>query len=361
MFIIKNILNKHPQLKEQLLRFNDLFFEYRQIFIGHLLRYPAYFFHALDSKVIAKPGTLNFKGGVFNPGAISTDDEILLLARSQKVPWFKARGNKRQFYLDGNPVVFILDHKTLKKKSEHVITESIVFPQNVDWAVEDFRMFRWNNEMMINHSVIVKQKIGKYMNQAAVYSGLSVLNNNHTKITFLGIPQLDFEVNNTEKNWVYKAKDSRLYLFYTISPYRVLELEEGDGLRFKTIIHQKVNKQLSDPGGFGTMVSFSTNPIVFNEKYFIAIIHQIEFKITGRCYYHWAILIDKQTLMPIKITSKPLFNGMNARGRTPGVRYISSILKEGDEILFFAGEGDVYVTATRKKINEIESLFVNLH
>jgi hypothetical protein len=32
--------------------------------------------------------------------------------------------------------------------------------------------------------------------------------------------------------------------------------------------------------------------------------------------------------LPVKITSKPLFSGMGARGRLPGIRYISSVIKK---------------------------------
>jgi hypothetical protein len=51
---------------------------------------------------------------------------------------------------------------------------------------------------------------------------------------------------------------------------------------------------------------------------------------------------------------------MGARGRTPGIRYISSILKVNNEILFFAGEGDVYVTVTKKTIPEINANLISL-
>lgn len=360
MSYVKNQINKYPQLREKLLRMNDLYFEYRQIILGSLIRNPAYLRHIFRSKVIAEPGTLKFPGGVFNPGAVQTEDEIILLARSQVVPWFKARGKKKKFYLEGSPVIFKLESETLRKKTEYVIDDLEGFPADTNWSIEDLRMFRWKKRTIINHSVVVKEKIGKYITQGTVYSGLSVLENSESKIKFLGIPLLDFETQKVEKNWVYKEKDSQLVLFYSSNPYRVLILENENELIFRTVISQQFER-FKNPGGFNTMVSFSTNPIDYDEQHWIMIVHQIDHKVTGRCYYHWAVLIDKETLLPGKMTSKPLFSGMGARGRTPGVRYISSILKRGDEILFFAGEGDVYVTLIRKNVREIESLFVNLH
>ena len=36
-----------------------------------------------NSKVLAMPGFMGFHGGIFNPGAISLDSEIILLARAE--------------------------------------------------------------------------------------------------------------------------------------------------------------------------------------------------------------------------------------------------------------------------------------
>lgn len=361
MLSVKNRINKYPLLKDKLLRINDLYFEWRQIITGCLIRYPAYLRNIINTHVIGKPGTLNFLGGVFNPGAIQKGNEIVLIAKSQVVPWFKALGKKKKFHLVGSPVIFKLENETLNKKSEYVIQDLEGFPVKAGWFIEDLRMFQWKSRTMINHSIILKENEGNYIQQGSVNSALSILENSETKIKFLGIPRLDFELQTVEKNWVYQEKNGRLFLFYSLNPYRVLVLENENDLTFKTVINQQFEHRLKNPGGFISRVSYSTNPIEFDENCWLMIIHQINHKVFGRCYFHWAILIDKQTLLPVKITSKPLFSGMGARGRTPGIRYISSILQVNDEILFFAGEGDVYVTLTRKKIKEIESLFVNLY
>jgi hypothetical protein len=64
--------------------------------------------------------------------------------------------------------------------------------------------------------------------------------------------------------------------------------------------------------------------------------------------------------MPVKITSKPIFSGFGARGKLTGIRYISSVIKIDKEIIFFAGEGDIYVTSTKKSIKELETYFVEI-
>ncbi|MDT8390376.1 MAG: hypothetical protein RRC34_07700 [Lentisphaeria bacterium] len=170
-------------------------------------------------------------------------------------------------------------------------------------------------------------------------------------------PQLDFPIGDFEKNWMYAALGQKLWLFYSVNPYRVLRLKNDGEFQFQTVINTDEFEKLKDPGGFGTRVSLSANPIDYDDKHLLLIIHQIQHRVTGRCYFHWAVLIDKKTLLPVKISSKPIFDGKGARGRTPGIRYISSILKDTDDIVFFAGEGDVYCTLARKTISGLDMLW----
>lgn len=353
-------INQHPGLKKKLLGIYHFVYGLLPFIVGTLIRYPAYFRHVLNSKVIAKPGTLSF-GGVFNPGALITNEnKILLLANGQVLPWFKACGKNRKFYLDGSPVSFLLNQKTLETEDSFVVSDLKDFPNTDDFAIEDFRLFEWKKKKMVNHSWIVKGQTADRIDQTIVKSALSVFDENNKSLQFLGFPKVDFETRDTEKNWVYKEQDNQLILFYSVNPYRVLKLTEKTNFEFHTVINQSLQNKLKDPGGFGSLVSFSTNPIEFDDRHLLVITHQFKIRITGRWYVHWAALIDKKTLLPVQITSKPIFTGAGARGRVPGYRYISSILKVNDEILFFAGEGDVYVTVTKKPIGKLKKLFVEL-
>ena len=354
-------LNKMPLLKRTLLYLMNFYYKFAPRLYGNLTRNPAYLIHLFHSKVVAKPGTLNFKGGAFNPGAILiAENKILLLARAQIVPWFKARGKKRNFYMVGNPVSFLLNSRSLKIEENSVITSLIGFPNTEDYEIEDFRLFKWKGKIMVNHSLVTKGKVDGFINQKEVRSALSVFDDKENVLKFVVIPKIDFPLQNFEKNWVYKENGSQLLLFYSLNPYKVLALEQDENFSFKTILKNQLRNKLINPGGFGTLVSLSTNPIDFDEKHWLIIIHQIEHRFTGRCYFHWAVLIDQLTFLPVKITSKPLFSGKGARGRSPGIRYISSIIKVKEEILFFGGEGDVYVTVTKKTIQELNTLFVPL-
>lgn len=357
--MLKLTLRKIPHLKKIVLHLINSYYKFAPIIVGNLIRIPAHVKHVLNSKVIAKPGLFSF-GAIFNPGALLMNDEIVLLANAQKVPWFKARGKKREFYMQGNPLLIRLHAKPIKVIDREIITKIVDLPQDQDYAIEDFRLFQWQGKKMINHSLVVRRKVDGFIGQAGSFSALSVLDEEEKTVRFCAIPQVDFPLQNFEKNWVYKENRHQLLLFYSLNPYKVLVLEDEKTFSFKTIIEKQLSSKINDPGGFGTMVSLSTNPIDFDEEHWLIVIHQIKFKFTGRCYDHWAVLIDRVTFLPVKMTSKPLFSGMGARGRTPGIRYISSVLKIENELLFFAGEGDVYVTLTKKTIVELQSLFIDL-
>lgn len=362
--IQQNIFSKissYPNLKKSILRIWDAYHYVLPFVIGFFTRVFVYPFYRFNSIVLAKPGTLVFKGGVFNPGAlIINEKEILLIAKSQLLPWYKAIGENRKYYLQGSPIILILEQISLKIRQSYIISHLIGYPNEDDCEIEDLRLFTWKDKKMINHSLIEKYRPDGYLKIKSVSSALSVLENENRILRFCGVPKLDFCTKEFEKNWVYKEHQKKLLLFYSVNPYKVLTLDNEEDFSFKTILNINNHDYLSDPGGFGTMVSFSTNPIDFDEKHWFMVIHQIEYKITGRCYYHWGLLIDKSTFLPVKITSKPIFSGMNARGRLPGIRYISSVLKVKNELLFFAGEGDIFVTVTKKKINDLSSLFIQI-
>lgn len=352
-------INHNPLLKKMILWLYDTLYRFLPFIAGTLVRLPAYLKNTIHSKVIAKPGTLSFAGGAFNPGSIALDDRhILLLAKAQVLPFFKAIGKKRELYLKGSPVAFLIDSSSLQTLKSWKISKVFGFPLEEEYAIEDLRLFKWREHKMINHTLIKKQRVQGYLSIESTSSAISKFDECDQSITFCAVPHIDFARQEFEKNWVYAEKGEQLLLWYSVNPYKVLFLREEESFTFNTLIHKELTGKIIDPGSFGTMVSFSTNPIDFDDQHWLVIIHQFKKKITGRFYVHWALLIDKESVLPVQITSKPIFTGAGARGRVPGYRYISSVMKIKDELFFFAGEGDVYVTVTKKKIADLQSLFV---
>ena len=147
-----------------------------------------------------------------------------------------------------------------------------------------------------------------------------------------------------EKNWVYFEHCGDLYLIYSFSPYRLLRLTNPEKLCFSTVFNESFGQKLADLGDFKTMVSLSTNPIDYDDRHWLLMVHQIKRTTAERYYYHWAVLIDKDTLLPSRITSEPVLTGTGARGRRPGILYIASAIAQGADFVLFSGEGDAYAT-----------------
>ncbi len=126
------------------------------------------------------------------------------------------------------------------------------------------------------------------------------------------------------------------------------------------MINQPLGPELSDIGRFGTFVSYSTNPVDYDEQHFLLLIHQIDPHRMGRLYYHWGVLIDKATMYPAKVTATPLFSGIGARGKLRGVIYVMSVIPQQHEFIFYCGEGDTYLSRTRMSKDKLESLWLAL-
>lgn len=350
-----------PKIKRILLKGWDSYLAVKKNVVNHSTRYPAYLKNLIVTNVIAGPGDLGFDGGTFNPGAVRVDENhILLMARAQVMPWYKARGKYQHLYLEGSPVTFILNSRTLAKVKGEIVTHLHRFPDKEKYSTEDYRLFCWQGKILVNHSLIEKCWAEGQVTQKSVRAALSVFESSSQSLKFLGYPAVDFPLQNFEKNWMYLESGEDLLLLYSVSPYRVLKLQNKESLRFNTVVNRKIPGKINDPGGFGTLVSLSTNPVDFDELHWLAVIHQIEHRVTGRCYYHWAVLISKKSCLPVKMTSKPIFSGYGARGRFPGIRYITSVVKQDGKLLFFAGEGDIYVTVISKDTAEINALLENI-
>lgn len=340
---IKRFIRRFPVLYSAIQRFRLNLSPVR--LVGQILRQPAYRRHRRNSKVIAGPGSLGFDGGIYNPGALpSSDDGVILMAKGQICHWWDAVGVNADLYDKGAPVVFTLD-ETLNVKRSHIVQHLSNFPADDNVAYEDFRLFRYDGKIWTNHNVLslVKRHACAWTVQEAKPC-LSCLDVSAKQLTFLGFPQLDLPIKQIEKNWVYLAHEGNLYLFYSFHPYRVLKLTDRNSLTFTTVIAQPMPGKLRDIGGIGTMVSFSTNPIDYDDRHWILLVHQVEPGRVERCYYHWGVLVEKATLLPCKITAAPLFCGKGARGRKPGIIYVTSVISREVDFVFFSGEGDTYAT-----------------
>jgi hypothetical protein len=312
--------------------------------MGRMLRRRACGRHARQSTVIAGPGFLGFQGGVYNPGAVRLDDGgICLLACGHPCHWRRAVGVNAHLALRGRPVRILLD-RSLTVTGAAVVA----YPgqdSRADQALEDFRLFRCRGEIWAVHGTLRVVREACKANYREARQTLARLDVRANALAFLGYPELDVPVQPLEKNWVFAERGGELFLFYAFHPYRVLRLEDPERLRFRTVMDRPLAGRLADIGGFGSRVSFSANPVEYDARHWLLVVHQIERqRWIDRCYHQWAVLLDKESLLPVKIIPRPLFESLGARGTPPGILYVMSVVPAGDDFHFFCGEGDAYVT-----------------
>lgn len=321
-------------------------------------RYSA---HRKNTTVIAAPDYLGYKGGIYNPGSVVGEEgSTLLLAKAQTCHWWDAVGIYAGEYYSGDPVMFMLDHE-LNVASSRAVRMDDSYQSDRLVGFEDFRLFRYKDEIWSNHGMI---SIVKKNSCASTYNAatpcLSRFDPDNASISLIGHPQLDFATRAIEKNWMFFESRGQLYLLYSFTPYRLLKLVDQSNLAFETVIQQGLPEPFRDVGGFGTMMSLSTNPIVYNDESLLMLVHQIERRGIERFYHHWAVLLDKATLLPSKITRQPLFSGVGARGRRAGIVYVSSVIRSDNAFVFYMGEGDAYVTHATLPREFIDTLWIEV-
>src|SRR5947209_798826 len=94
---IKYLIRRLPILYTLVHRFQEIFSPARVA--AQIARWPAFRRHQQNSHVIAAPGHLGFEGGIYNPGALPTQDRgVILLAKGQTCHWLDAVGVNAHLY-----------------------------------------------------------------------------------------------------------------------------------------------------------------------------------------------------------------------------------------------------------------------
>ncbi len=327
-------------------------------------RVPAILRHRLRSQVIAAPGFLGFGGGLYNPGSLMLDSgQVILLAHGQQLHWIDCQGERAERYGEGGPVLITLgeDLSTINGQAIRSFRDFTTFEGS---RIEDYRLFRFEGRIWVNHGDLQYRQKG---DRPSIHRGvqtLSILDPTGPSLTRIGTPRLDFETSRIEKNWLFVESGGDLYLLYSCRPYRVLKLSDRQGLSFSTVVNQDLGPALGDTGGYGTMVSFSTNPIDYDDEHFLMLIHQVQHVDRDRGakrYHQWAVLLDRQSLLPMKISSEPLCRGRGARGRLRTILYVMSVLRRGDEFVLFCGEGDSHLTRMTLNRADLEACWRSLN
>lgn len=323
------------------------------------MRFPMVDFeHAVP---VGGPAFLGFDGGLMNPGAVPVDDGVLMLGKANENHWLTSAGaawaaQDWRVYLRGAPVLLRLD-RSLRLQSAEPVLLGPDFPTERK-AFEDFRLYRRGNQVLV-HGVqaeieILPDKI-TYWRTLQWHAELDV---ERRALTGFAYPQLDLPLAETEKNWCYFVSGADLYLLYSFSPFVLLRATGG--LRFETVVRQTLSPSLRELGGFAARLSLGTNPMPYGRDHLFLMIHKFDMVDGERRYFHWAVLLDRKTLMPRKITSVPLFVGGKARGVLPGIVYVMAAFELQDAMFFSLCESDSHTSILTVAKRELDELWVDV-
>lgn len=297
--------------------------------------------HRARSRVLLGPGSLDFAGGVFNPGAVRLGDgSVIALAKGQERHWIDAAGSADGELITGEPVLLHLDDRCEVVSAERVALAEGPGP---DTAWEDFRLFRFGDELWAGHTIALLADDGR--RQVGARLGVARLDLDTSTLHPLGTPSVDIELGAYEKNWLFHEDDGgALVAIHGVAPWRVLRGEPEDPLTMTTAVHRDRVPGLADPGGFGTFTGLSTVPVDWDDEHWLILIHQVDPGGMGRLFLQWGVLVCRRDLRPVAVARRPWLVGWGSRGRLRGALYASSVVTDGDDIHVFCGEGDSYCT-----------------
>lgn len=301
-------------------------------------------------QLLAGRGSFGFAAGVFNPGAIVDDGRLYLLSRADKTPWILQKTDEARFFTSTKPLLMTLGNDRRVENATEVSIEH--FPDLQSNRAEDFRLFRYREMIFSNHAVVSEpaSKAASYgrlqMERLQIRMGISRLNPEAPSLTWCGFPTLDRPTAKVEKNWAMFTDGERLFLLYSFEPYVLLAAKNWPDLEFETVCETSVAVPF---GGDGLQLRNSINPVDYDENHWLHIVHKVY---PGKKYVFWATLIDKQTLLPAKVSSRPLVCGWQCAPAS--IIYICSAIATENEIRLFGGLDDSSMgtwTARREDLN----------
>ena len=285
---------------------------------------------------IASRGSFGFADGVLNPGVIATRDRLRLLAAGEHYPWAIAKKDINKFISGVRPLIIELSRDLSILRGREAIYKDK--GQYGDSRLADFRLFQYRNQILSNHYVIMGTK-GNVFRRGEIRPellktrmGISLVDFSRGELKFLGIPNIGRKLNLIEKNWAFFEHEEELYLIYSFNPYHLLRARRWSDLDFETVLQKDLVIPLSDGELF---FRNSANPVEYDDEYFLHVVHN---KYPGPKNVFWAVLIDKETLLPKKITSRPLLRGWQSSPAQ--FIYACSIVPRERDILIFGGIND---------------------
>ena len=291
---------------------------------------------ASEFKWLTRAGSFGYDAGAFNPGALAAPTGYVAIMRGEGDWWHIQRGNEIKHFSSWR-LEWVDMSSTLTMRAHKPVRFVGALPSN-GFRVEDFRLLRVGEDIFSNHAVVTLSEGRPAGNQPVrldsqiVRVGISVVSASRSELQFVGFPAIDIPTRSIEKNWAMFNRGSEVFLIYSMSPYRVLRATSWPKLDFKTV----VNRRLSLPiGGASGLIRNSVNPVDYDERHFLHVVHVVH---PSKQYVFWALLIEKDSLIPRFVCQIPLVRA--GRSLEASIVYLSSIVAEKDHVRLFAGIND---------------------
>ena len=257
----------------------------------------------------------NSNGGIFNPSAFTTSENIeLTIFRMEQ------SHNPLKGYMNESAIPFV----RVGYNGVYEETQLELKGFSNGCRVEDFRLFGHKNIVYCSHTVIEKN-LRKGM---VARIGLSQVLEKTLKLNFL--VDLPIQQKAVEKNWLFFFDNEDMYCIYSLEPYILFKFDNNEWFS----VPKNQPKFNWKHEGF---ICNSTHPILINDFYLV-LFHTKE----NSVYFHGACLLDKQTKEIVHISKKCIPIKTCNEGIQPGLNYVSGAqyLKDKNIIRLFIGEGD---------------------
>jgi predicted GH43/DUF377 family glycosyl hydrolase len=246
-------------------------------------------------------------GGVYNPGAILTDEGIVLLARREIDYRFTTVVHAERIVLDPDTLA-LRSHRTLARRG---------FPD--DARLEDFRLLEHGGETLVVHTMVRPSGIRPVLSRLGART-----------IELVDPLDLPVETTRIEKNWVLFEASGRLHCLYKLDPLTIFA--RGDDGAWRLVKRAENGWSRAFTGN----LSNSANLVPFMGGH-LGFWHSI---VDGR-YVQGAVWLDRK--LDIRFATGVLLDGRHAeRGYKPGVLYVSGLVVHGGKVHAFLGEGDAH-------------------
>ena len=299
-----------------------------------------------DFCLLAGRGSGGYAAGVHNPGAIVEQGRTYLLPRADRTPWARQKADESLFFTSSQPLLLTLE------EDGHVASlaelSGVGLPDSGRSRTGDFRLFKFGGRIFTNHFLMSspRRTVPRrplQIDQLQTRVGISRLDIEKRQLVWCGLPCLDRPLAKAEKNWAMFTNGERLFLLYSFAPYILLAADDWPGLNFTTIVEAAVTVPF---GGDGLPIRNSVNPVDYDEAHWLHIVHKVY---PSKQYTFWAVLLDKQTLRPVRVTARPLVRGWQSYAAA--IIYTCSVVAGPTDILLFSGLATAVAKVSRHRLD----------